>query len=194
MKTIDLHPDYISLSDVELIEKIPSNTILPLTDAICAFYDKKLSISQVYAYYGFDFKDSDYQQQVHCLLPSHGSSDKHPSARYYPIDRNTGQSRQAVYCHKCQKTSTAFWLLYARESFLSGIHMRQFYLFINKVFRIPFPRHIFLEFDPQEYYVFEESEIKGKLAKVQYAETLLRLKEAKDPLYLSEMKKLWREI
>ena len=194
MKTIDIHPDYQSLSDEDLIAKIPGNLIMPLTDRISSYYDSKISMPQVYMCYGQELRDTDSQQQVQCLLPSHGSQDRHASARFYPTDRNTGQPKHAVYCHKCQRTSTPFWLLYARESFFSGTHMREFYGFLKRTFQIQFPRHVFLEFDPQEYYVFSEDEMQGKLKKIRYAETLLRLKEAQDPLYLSEMKRFWKEM
>lgn len=194
MKTIEIHPEYLSLSDIELIEKIPRDVIIPLTEQISSYYDSKISMQQVYAIYGYELKDTESQQQVSCLLPSHGSQDRHPSARFYPIDRNTGQTKHAVYCHKCQKTTTPFWLLYTRESFFSGIHMREFYTFLRKTFQIPFPRHYFLEFDPVEYFTFTESELKNKLQKIRYAETLLKLKENKDPLYLSEMKRFWKEM
>jgi hypothetical protein len=194
MRTIDLHPEYINLSDEELIKQIPSNTIVPLTESISAYYDSKLLMSQVFTNYGYELGSDDTQQQVQCLLPSHGSQDRHPSAKYYPEDRNTGASKPHVYCHKCQKSRTPFWLMYNRESFYSGIHLREFFVLLKKRFNIPFPRHLFLEFDPMEYYVFEASELSGKLQKIRYAETLLQLKEVKDPLYLSELKRFWQEI
>lgn len=182
------------MPDEELISQIPGRYIIPITDALSSYYDSKLDMSAIYNIYGQDLRAGDDQQQVVCLLPSHGSQDRHPSARFYPVDRNTGEIRHAVYCHKCQKMSTPFWLLYKRESFLSGIHMRELFLFIKKTFQIPFPRHIFFEFDPQEYFTFTESEARHKLQKINFANTLLRLKEACDPLYLSELKRFWQEI
>jgi len=194
VKTIDIFPDYQNMSDEELIEKIPSNTILPISNAVAEFYDSKVSMCDIYSYYGMELQESDSQQQVQCLLPQHGSQDRHPSARFYPVDRNTGEIKHAIYCHKCMKTVSPFWLLYSRESTYSGIHMRGLYLFIKRIFKVPFPRHIFFNFDPQEYYVLTESEAYSKIQKMQYAQTLLQLKNAKDPLYISEMKRFWQEM
>jgi len=194
MKTIDLHPEYVSLPDEELITSIPGNLITPLMESLSSYYDSKLNMQQVYSIYGHELFLGNDQQQVVCLLPSHGSQDRHPSARFYPVDRNTGELRHAVYCHKCQKMTTPFWLLYKRESFFSGIHMRDLFLFLKKTFQIPFPRHIYFDFDPQEYFTFTESEAKQKIQKIKYAEMILNLKEAKDSLYLSELKRFWQEL
>lgn len=194
MKTIDIHPEYMNFTDEELIESIPTNYILPLTGKIASFYDGKLSMKDVYSIYGQDLGDTESQQQVQCLLPSHGSQDRHASARFYPVDRHTGEVKHAVYCHKCQKTVTPFWLVYFRESYFSEIHMRGVYAFLKKTFQVPFPRHVYLDFDPQAYFVFEETEVQNKIQKIKQAETILRLKEARDPLYLSEIKRFWEEI
>lgn len=193
MKTIEIYPEYASMSDRELIEKMPSHVIVPLSPAISEWYDGKISMSSVYSHYGQDFGSVETQQQVVCLLPSHGSEDRHPSARFYPVDRQTGELKHAVYCHKCQKTSTPFWLLHSREAFFRGIHMREFYVWLGVIFKVAFPRHLFFDFDPQEFFVMEETESRSKFLKIQYAATLLGLKRVRDPLYLSEMKRFWNE-
>ena len=194
MKIGEINLEYANLSDEELISKIPSHLITPLGGQIASFYDSRLDIPLIYSMYGYEMRDKESQQQVHCLLPSHGTEDRHPSARYYPQDRNTGEVRQAVYCHKCQKTHTAFWLLYAIESSRTGMHMREFYAFLKRVFKIPFPRHVFLSFDPQEFFVFTETETRGKRQRLVYSETLLKMKEVGDPIYLAEMNKFWKEM
>lgn len=193
MRFIDTHPEFQGFSDSAIIEKIPSKILGPILFDISEYYNAQIGMGRIYEHYGFELDDSCDQQQIPCLLPQHGTSDRHPSSRFYSTDRNTGILKPSVFCFKCQRTVSAFWLLYMRESELHGLKTREILQYIQKSFRIPFPRTILFNFDPMQYYTLEVSEANMKKARIEYAETLLSLKKAKDPLYLSELKRFLTE-
>lgn len=188
MKFIDLHPEFQGMSDSEIVTNIPSNVLGPILFDLSQYYSEQIRMGSIYSYYGYELDDTSDQQQIPCLLPQHGTSDRHPSSRYYSTDRNTGILKPSVFCFKCQKTVSSFWLLYMRESEFHGLRTRELLAFISKYFKVPFPRSILFNFDPLVYYTLEMSETNAKRKRIEYAEYLLSLKKANDPLYLRELK------
>ncbi|MFA5071095.1 MAG: hypothetical protein WC511_01840 [Candidatus Pacearchaeota archaeon] len=186
---LDTHPDYKNYSEEEVIKSVPSSVLIAITPDVANYYDSRIRMGLVYQLYGHSLDDSADQQQIPCLLPSHGTTDRHPSSRFYSSDRNTGEKRHAVFCFKCQRTITPFWLLYARES-QRNLKFRDIFLFISKVFKVAFPRQILYSFDPLLYYTMENTEVAQKVQKYLRAEVLLQLKLSGDASYLPELKRL----
>lgn len=186
---LDTHPEYQNYTEEQVIEKVPLNILIAILFDVASAYDVALKMGSIYQYYGYYMDDSSDFQQVPCLLPSHGTGDKHPSSRFYSQDRNTGAKRHSVYCFKCQKAVTPFWLLYNREAGIRDVKIKEIFTFIYKTFRIPFPRTILYNFDAEAYYMLSESECATKRKRFQAAEVLMKMKESKDPAYLTELKR-----
>ena len=99
MKFIDLHSEFQGMSDAEIITNIPSNVLGPILFDLSQYYSEQIRMGHVYSYYGYELDDTSDQQQIPCLLPQHGTSDRHPSSRYYSTDRNTGVLKPCVLFH-----------------------------------------------------------------------------------------------
>jgi len=116
MKFIMMFPEFQNKSDSELIETIPLDVVIPILNEVGNYYNERLKMGRVYSVFGHELEDGSDQQQVQCLLPQHGTDDRHPSSRFYSTDRNTGEETHAVYCFKCQRVATPFWLVYLRKT------------------------------------------------------------------------------
>jgi hypothetical protein len=133
--------------------------------------------------------------QVNCLLFEHGSNDFNKSARYYSYDRNTGEDKEGVFCFKCQKYLTPFWYLYKMEKDYRSVQIKDFFLFIKKIFRVDFPRHLILDFDPEAFYTFEDTEGRqGILSKFSYAKSLRGLRDSDSKMYLRSIVNLYQTM
>lgn len=192
MKLIDLHPEWARMAPRDILEKIQSDTLFHLLEITAEYYSEQLPLWRVLNYYGVDEVDANTESaHVPCRLLSHGSVDKHTSARYFTIDRNSGDYRPAFYCYKCQRMLTSFWFLYKQERDISERNLRQIYEFILDHFRIAPPLDLWFEFDPDTHFTFDEnSEPDVVLASFERATKIAELKSVDPKLYLQSLKNI----
>ena len=189
----DFYPDLEREDELGFIEKIPMKSVFPIISEITAYFDKNMTIAGVYDHYGISIRGvSGGEYQIPCLLLEHGSQDTHNSARYYASDRETGVDSERIWCFKCQKFLTPFWLFHSREKDYHGLSFREILQGIWKYFRIPFPRELVLDFDPEKFYQFEDSKIDEKLKILKQAQKIMVLKEFLPREYLVELKRFWK--
>lgn len=151
MKLRDKVPEWVGAPTNVLLDAI-QNTMSDLIFQIADAYKLTLPMWRVLQEYGYDVGPDDGEVQLHCRLPSHGGVDNNKSARYFPSDRDTGGAWGGVHCWKCQKRKTAFWYVHAMEKGRSDATIRDVIEFIQQRFRVPFPRDVVLDFDPDEFY------------------------------------------
>ena len=143
-----LYPGLATVSLEQFWQTINFGNLTFLLDELSDYYTKNLPLWRVLVHYGIDADDSDEQRQVPCLWRTHGGPDRKFSARYYPIDRNTGEWRPAVSCFKCQTMKTSLWYVYEVENWHRQRGIADAMSFIEYQFKVKVPRHIFLDFDP----------------------------------------------
>ena len=121
----------------------------PALNAVSAYYSKHLPIWRILNLYGENVGPSDTEQQVSCLMPSHGTSDRNKSARYYSFSRENDENEESVYCFKCDKRRTSLWLMYdiLRSE---DMELVQVFEYVEKHFGVPFPRELLLDMDTDE--------------------------------------------
>jgi hypothetical protein len=193
MKVGELHPEYLGMDCSEFIDKVSMNYVHPVVGAVTEYYDSALSIPDIYAHYGAPLRTlSGDEFQVPCILFEHGGSDVHNSSRFYTRDRESGKDSQRLWCFKCQKFTTPFWLVYKREVDFNGASFREVLKNIWVWFRIPFPLSIVLEFDPSQHYQMEDRNKEEKLRIFGVAQRL-RQQKIEDPgEYLRMLKNFWK--
>lgn len=192
MKLLELHPEWLSKGPRDILTEIQSDTLFHLLDITAAYYEQALPLWRVLNYYGVDTIDANTESEhVPCRLLSHGTVDKHTSARYFTTDRNTGEHRPAFYCYKCQKMLTSFWFLYKQERDISERNLRGIYEFILDNFNIAPPIDQWLEFDPDLHFTFDENaEPDLTAARFEQALKVRMLKQVDSKLYLEGLKNL----
>lgn len=193
MKIRDIHPEFINLSEEDFISQIPYPPIFNLFMDISDYYDKELPLWQVLRNYGiYDVDEYSDQIQINCLNLEHGSTDFHKSARYFSINRETGEYRPSVYCYKCNKLLTSFWYLYKYEKDHHSLNIKEIYLMIWKKFGVKFPRDLVLEFDPDTFFSFDNDFEEKKSLKdgFIYAEKVRELKDHDLNLYFQYLKSI----
>lgn len=194
MKFRTLHPEFVNLPEEDFIDRIPYQTVINLFMQIADYYNENLKLWEILRTYGiYDVDEYTEQAQVSCLCVEHGSSDHHKSARYFSVDRDTGNHRPAVYCYKCNKLLTTFWLLYKYEKDHHDLNSKEIFKLISKTFRVPFPRDLILDFDPEKFFTFDESEEDRKkaLEGFKYAESLRQFK-TDPPIYCEKLNLLMK--
>lgn len=190
MKIEVLHPELKNMPMQDLVVKVPMRYAVMFSDVLAEYYDSKIGIVDIYRYYGVGIRTRiGHQFQVQCLLPSHGSLDEHSSARYYEADRNTGEVRPRVYCFKCGKVNTLFWMLYRIEE-ARGRKFGEMFDFIWRIFGVEFPREIFLNLDPETAYVLERDTQNELLRGRMHADRVRGMKILKPQEYLKELKNM----
>lgn len=196
MKLRNINPELADASLEEFFKKIQWGTVFSLLPQISEFYDNQLSMINVLKYYGLDYVvEGVDHMQVNCLLAEHGSNDFNKSARYYSYDRHTSDAKEGVFCFKCQKYLTPFWYLYKMERDYKSVQIKDFFLWIRRIFRVDFPRHLILDFDPDSFYTFEDVEEKQSiLSKFSYAKSLRQLKDSDPKLYLRNIVSLYQTM
>lgn len=184
----------MSLKD--FFKAVQWGTIFNLFSQIAEYYDNALSMISILRYYGLDYVgEGEDHIQVNCLLVEHGSRDVNKSARYYSYDRNTGEPKEGVYCFKCQKYLTPFWYIHKLEKEYREISIIDFFLWIKVVFRVDFPRDLVLDFDPNTFYTFGDTEsAQNRMAKFSYAKSLRSLKKNNPILYLENIVQLYQTM
>jgi hypothetical protein len=188
MKLKDSNPDIKYLPLKEFIDSVKWNTIFSMFSQIADYYDSRLSLISILNYYGLDIDKGSEEIQVQCLFLEHGSEDRNKSARYYSYDRTTGEPKEGVYCFKCQKYYTSFWYLYKLEREYKKLNLLDFFLWVDKIFKVNFPKKLVLEFDPESFYSFENLEDKQNILDLfKYAKDLRRLKEENKNIYLGNL-------
>lgn len=195
MKLRDLNPGLIDVPLDEFFNKIQWGTLFSLLPQISEYYDSRLSLVQILRFYGLDYVEQGVDHmQVNCLLVEHGSNDFNKSAKYYSYDRYTGEAKESVYCWKCQKKLTPFWYLFKMEKDQKGVHIMDFFKWVEKVFGVAFPRDLILDFDPSSFYTFDDIEEKQSvLSLFSYARSLRKLKE-NSMLYLTNIVNLYNTM
>ena len=195
MRLIELHPSWLTANDPErIIEEIGNEALFALTQATAEYYEQHLPLWRVMNHYGIDDIYSDTEQSyVPCKLASHGTVDKHASASYFTMDRNSGEYRPAFYCYKCQKMLTSFWYTYQMEKDWNEVtKFRDLYKFIWQTFRVPPPLELWFNFDPEEHFAdFGADSTQVDVAV--FFEDALRvraLKEVDQPAYLQNLARL----
>ena len=152
------HPDFENFSDEEFIDKVPYDKIIHLFMKIADYYNKSIPFWRVLQSLGiYDVDQHTEESQVSCMLIEHGSADSHKSARYFSHDRDTGEYRPAIYCYKCNKLLTTFWFLYKYEKDNHGLNSKEIFKLISSKYKIPFPRELVLDFDPDTFFSFDEN-------------------------------------
>lgn len=156
MRLIELHPDWSGVNDPEkIIDEIGNEALFALTSATAEYYEQHLPLWQVMNHYGIEDVAADTEQAyVPCRLASHGTYDKHASASYFTVDRNSGEYRPAFYCYKCQKMLTSFWYTYQMEKDWNDLtKFRDLYKFIWRTFRVAPPLDIWFNFDAEQHFM-----------------------------------------
>jgi hypothetical protein len=188
MKLRESNPNLKFLPIEEFINSVKWNIIFSLFAQIANYYDLKLSLISILNHYGLDISEGSEEIQIQCLFLEHGSEDRNKSARYYSYDRTTGEPKEGVYCFKCQKYYTPFWYLYKLEREYKKLNLIEFFVWINKIFKIDFPRDIILDFDPDIFYTFENLEEKHNFLELfNHAKNLRGLKNKDKEIYLRDL-------
>ena len=143
------YPDIAKAPVEEIFRTVNFGYLIDMMMDFSEYYDKAIPIERVLQRYGIAV-DGTREVQIPCMFPEHGSMDNHYSARYYPMDRESGEEIGAVHCFKCQKTRRAFWLLYAKEK--EENRLADFFVWLQKAYGVPFPAHMVAEFDPDVAY------------------------------------------
>ena len=158
---IKLMVDNLNNKSIDDIVKVVgfSDTIFPLIPDIIEYYDKEIPLWQMINHYSEDtdlYEGEERQVQVHCIFPEHGSADYHKSATYFPFDRDSGETRESLWCFKCQ---------IRRGAFTTSLHLERnrnekwsivdHFKWLEKN-GIPFPKNIIGEFDPEKHFTFDE--------------------------------------
>ena len=166
MKLRDKYPSLAEMQPSVLFRRLDRQPVFAGTAEIANYYTQELPLCDVYNFYGdqlsaqydgyFPHLDSDTSEaNISCLLPSHGSADKHRSGKYYSFDRNSGEYRPSVYCFKCQKLSTSLWLVFAIERERGKDLLDVFDVIFNN-FRVAHPVDIVLDFDDEAFYKVQD--------------------------------------
>lgn len=126
-------------------------------EPISEYYNSKLSLPTLLAEYGVEVDPGAKEAQINCTFSEHGSHDNHKSARFYNYDRKTDTKSERVFCFKCEKVTSAFWYAYKQKKDFEQMKLKDLFIWIEARFRIPFPKHILLEFDLESHYTFGSS-------------------------------------
>ena len=191
LKTKLANYEHLSLKDF-CIRVGLEDAIFPCMDDIREYYNDKLPLWRILNCYGVDdVIEGDESQQVPCILESHGSGDLHASARYYSYNRETLELDESYYCFKCESRLTSFDLIFRMEKDRNELKFTDLFDFIRSKFKVDFPYHIILEFDPKEYFVLEGEEATTKSRKAisnfKMAEDIRSLKQKDLPAYVSSL-------
>ncbi len=192
MKLIELYPHWREAPDSLIVDEIGTESFGNLVQPTAAYYKSVLSLPAVLGYYGAgDVGFDDDSAYVACKLASHGGEDRHASARYFRLNRETGELDPAFYCYKCQKAYNSFWFTYYMEKDWHGRNLRETIKFIESEFHIPIPRELWFSYDAAVFY----SEDGGKIIEDPTlafiaVESVLELKATDIPAYLQRLKKI----
>lgn len=152
----ELEPGWVALPTGPLLERVPFHVLHALVGPISDWYKAALPMWAVLRFYGDDVGPYDQEKQLRCRLPTHGGADSRPSARYYAQDYKTHGAFGGIHCWKPEcKRKTSFWYVYAMEKARSEARYSDVFLFIEHWFRVPFPRDIVLDADPERVLVAE---------------------------------------
>lgn len=135
--------------------------------------------------------------QIPCILNSHGSSDNHASARYYSYDRETGEYKETYYCFKCNKSYRSFDLIVQLAQDKIELPFSEVFDYIEREYRVKFPLNILLDFDPDEYYTFENKEVASKRTTILDAFEKakdIRSRKEMSPEYLAEVSEFFKSL
>ena len=192
MKVRELHPDWISTTNSDLLERIPFDILLAVMDSVVTHYNGLMSLAGIINSIGRDTVSAELgEQQIHCVFIEHGSRDTNKSARYYTHNRETGAEEEAVYCYRCGRMLTTFWYFFRHLKDQQGLNLREYLQTLDGVYGLPFPRDLVLNFDPDTYYSFEASKGDGVGRKLAHI-TAMREMRAEDPeAYSNFVRDLW---
>lgn len=152
MKVSLMYPQARDLDWEQMINLVGFKNLISCLPQIAEYYQEQLSFPQVLHNFGVDIDPSDdTDQNINCVLYGHGGEDRHASAKYYAHDTQTGEPLQSTYCFKCQKSYTVFWFIY-RMLKDRGETLEDTFTYIKMYHNVPFPKHILLDFDPDDYY------------------------------------------
>ena len=163
MRFREICPHWETIPTESLLRQAGFAVLNPLIPRIAEWYKVHLPLWAVLQVFGYTqtshsgtgpryplICDSTVEEQVSCILPSHGGRDSAPSARYYLTDRNELSHYGHIYCwgSNCQKAYTSFWYAYAILKEQEDYKYADVILWLERTFRIAFPRHIILDADP----------------------------------------------
>lgn len=152
MKVSLMYPKARDMVWEDMINLVGFKTLISCLPQISEYYQERLHYPQVLHNFGVDIDPSDdYDQNVNCVLYSHGGEDRNASAKYYATDTQTGEPLQSTFCFKCMKSYTVFWFLY-RMLKDRGKTLEETFKHIELHYGVHFPKHILLDFDPDDYY------------------------------------------
>lgn len=144
-------PNADNLSVRELFKAVSS--VAPIGGCfkeIGAYYSKHVPMWQVLDYLGQPVGQHTEQEQIHCVFSTHGSEDRHKSARYYGFSREGDETESSVYCFRCNDRKTSLRLLEDYRKSRYGEDFIATLEWIEQTFKVPFPSHIILDKDIDE--------------------------------------------
>jgi hypothetical protein len=192
MKQIELYPHWRTSPASLIIDEIGHEAFGNLVQPTAEYYKSVLSLPAVLEYYeAGEFNQDADSAYVTCKLATHGGEDRHASARYFRLNRETGEFDPAFYCYKCQKSYSSFWFTFYMEKDWHGRSLRDTIKFIDSDFHIPPPLELWFNYDASTYYAEDGGKIieDPTLAFVA-AEKVLELKDSDVPLYLKNLKRI----
>lgn len=196
MKIRDAYPELCNFSSEALLQKIDPSTLHSCLTDIGEAYAIALPMHMVLSHYGEHVGAGDSDRSVRCLWSTHGTEDKNRSSRYFPIDRNTGQPRGAVYCYKCQKSLTSFWFVHQMMKDQGFTQLEDTIKYVENTFGVPFPRDVLLDFDPDTFFSFETEgpSSSGQLRMAfEKAKAMRDLKNVSPETYIGSLMTLFNE-
>lgn len=176
----ETNPNWVSMPTDLLLKSIPHVHLRKLMRPVAAWYELNLPMWLVLQSVGYNgsggfgyphIGPGTDEEQLSCILPTHGSTDERPSSRYYQFDKNDGTRCGHLYCWgPCQKAFTSYWYLwtYLRGNFEYG--HRKVIVTIEEQFGVPFPREIVLNADPDRLDDFQGDEDYKRIARARFVQ------------------------
>ena len=143
-----IYPEAENLPLKEFFGIVDLGHLSYLLDELSEYYTQNLPMWWVLRQYGLNVESTDeYPVQISCLWDEHGGPDENPSARYFPMNRESGMREGSVYCYKCQITKTSLWYVHNLEKQRQEFNLLDVFEWIENEWKVNFPKKYFLDFD-----------------------------------------------